>query len=245
MEEITQEEASRGWSIFTGMVSKAVQGAGGCAGSRALAARYLAKCDFDPDEAARKLVRRESLNCGLLGFTTGFGGLIALPVSIPADVLGSLMIQARMVGAVAHVYGHDAANEETMTLIGLCMLGGQGANAVKDGLGRVGEQMTVRAIKAIPREALTKINQAIGMRFVTKFGTTGVVNLGRAVPFVGSGVMGALDYGLSRGVGKIALRLLAGVEEPDHETYYGENGEGLHFFAAAGVDLDRLPEELN
>ena len=41
---------------------------------------------------------------------------------------------------------------------------------------------------------MTKINQKVGFRFITKFGTKGVVNLGKMVPGVGAIVGGGLDF---------------------------------------------------
>ena len=40
---------------------------------------------------------------------------------------------------------------------------------------------------------LTKINQKVGFRFITKFGTKGIVNLGKLLPGVGAVVGGGLD----------------------------------------------------
>ena len=40
---------------------------------------------------------------------------------------------------------------------------------------------------------MTKINQKVGFRFITKFGSKGVVNLGKLVPGVGAVVGGGLD----------------------------------------------------
>ena len=40
---------------------------------------------------------------------------------------------------------------------------------------------------------LTKINQKVGFRFITKFGTKGIVNLGKLLPGVGAIVGGGLD----------------------------------------------------
>lgn len=46
---------------------------------------------------------------------------------------------------------------------------------------------------AIPVKVLTKINQKIGFRFITKFGTKGIVNLGKLLPGVGAVIGGGLD----------------------------------------------------
>ena len=41
-------------------------------------------------------------------------------------------------------------------------------------------------IKKIPGRVLTKINQKVGFRFITKFGTKGIVNMGKLIPGVGA-----------------------------------------------------------
>lgn len=48
-------------------------------------------------------------------------------------------------------------------------------------------------IKKIPGKVLTKINQKVGFRFITKFGSKGIVNLGKMLPGVGAIVGGGLD----------------------------------------------------
>lgn len=48
-------------------------------------------------------------------------------------------------------------------------------------------------IKKIPGKVLTKINQKVGFRFITKFGTKGIVNLGKMLPGVGAVIGGGLD----------------------------------------------------
>ena len=40
---------------------------------------------------------------------------------------------------------------------------------------------------------MTKINQKVGFRFITKFGAKGIVNLGKLLPGVGAVVGGGLD----------------------------------------------------
>ena len=45
---------------------------------------------------------------------------------------------------------------------------------------------TPAMVKKIPGKTITAINQKVGFRFVTKFGETGIVNLGKVVPVLGA-----------------------------------------------------------
>ena len=39
-----------------------------------------------------------------------------------------------------------------------------------------------------------KINQKVGFRFLTKFGTKGLINIGKAIPVVGGVISGGFDF---------------------------------------------------
>lgn len=59
---------------------------------------------------------------------------------------------------------------------------------------KFGIKLTNATIKKIPGKALIKINQKVGFRFITKAGTTGIINLSRVVPVVGAVAGGGIDY---------------------------------------------------
>lgn len=67
-------------------------------------------------------------------------------------------------------------------------------------------------IQSISKEVIFAINKAVGFRLLTKFGTTGVINLGKAVPFVGGIIGGTLDGVSTNTIGNIARDLF--IPEP-------------------------------
>lgn len=48
-------------------------------------------------------------------------------------------------------------------------------------------------VKKIPGTVLTKINQKVGFRFLTKFGEKGIINIAKLVPVVGGVIGGGFD----------------------------------------------------
>lgn len=60
--------------------------------------------------------------------------------------------------------------------------------------------------RAIPAETLEKINQAIGLRLATKFGTRGAVNLGKVVPVLGGITGGGFDAAACALCGRAAMK---------------------------------------
>ena len=59
---------------------------------------------------------------------------------------------------------------------------------------KVGVKFANAMVKKIPGQVLTKINQKVGFRLLTKFGTKGVINIGKAIPLVGGVISGGFDF---------------------------------------------------
>ena len=67
-------------------------------------------------------------------------------------------------------------------------------------------KLTTSLIKKIPGKVLTKINQKVGFRFITKFGTKGIINMGKLVPGVGAVIGGGLDLVETKAIGNRAFQ---------------------------------------
>lgn len=72
--------------------------------------------ELSSEELVRKIVHREALKCGVVGFITGFGGLPLLPVMVPLDIAASLRIQATMVNFIAQVYGREPRSSQGLKM---------------------------------------------------------------------------------------------------------------------------------
>ena len=138
---------------------------------------------------------------------TGLGGLITLPVAIPANISSVMYVQMRMISCLAYMGGYDTDSDQVQTLVYAC-LAGIALDQVIKGVGiRFGEKFAVAMVKKIPGEVLIKINQKVGFRFLTKFGTKGLINLGKAVPVVGGVISGGLDFAETRLIADRAYQL--------------------------------------
>lgn len=157
------------------------------------------------EEATAALVRAQVVKCGTSNFITGFGGLITLPVTIPANLSSVFYVQMRMIAAIAAMGGYDVRSDQVKTFVCVCLTGTSIADLLKEAGVNFSEQVARSAIKKIPGAVLTKINQRIGFRFITKFGEKGVVNLGKCVPLVGAVVGGGMDVASTRMIGKRAI----------------------------------------
>ena len=158
-----------------------------------LANDYLAKSK-DVDTAAKKFVNYQIAKCTTSGFITGIGGLITLPVAIPANVGSVIYVQMRMIACLAYMGGYDTDSDQVQTLVYACLAGISIDQILKQAGIQFGNKFAMAMVKKIPGEVLTKINQKVGFRFVTKFGTKGIVNIGKAVPVVGGMISGGFDF---------------------------------------------------
>ncbi|MBE6058772.1 MAG: EcsC family protein [Clostridium sulfidigenes] len=168
-----------------------------------LADEYCKKYS-DPKVAAKKMCNIQVVKCGTSGFITGLGGLITLPVAIPANVASVIYVQLRMIATVAKIGGYDPSDDQVRTMAYVCLTGSAAADIIKKAGINIGEKITVSAIKKIPGAVLTKINQKVGFRLLTKFGEKGAINLVKLVPVVGGVVGGGIDVVGSKAIAKVA-----------------------------------------
>lgn len=182
---------------------KAVNGVAGLDSASELAQSYI-KSNTSRNDQANSLIRWQNTKAGTSGFLTGLGGIITMPVTIPANVASVIFVQMRMIAAIAHIGGHDIKDDRVKALVYACLTGNAAKDILKD-IGIVaGTKLTTSAIKNISGKTIIAINQKVGFRLVTKFGEKGVINLGKAVPFVG-GIIGAtFDSVATNAIGNIA-----------------------------------------
>lgn len=178
-----------------------------------LADDYLSQTD-SPLEAARMLTKYQIAKCGTSGFITGLGGLITLPITVPANISSVLYVQLRMVTAIAYIGGLDINSDQVHTLVYTCLTGSAIADVLKQGGIKIVEKMAVAAIDKIPGKALVVINQKVGFRLLTKFGEKGAVNLGKAVPVLGGIIGGGIDIASTRIIANNAISLFIKNEIP-------------------------------
>lgn len=157
-----------------------------------MAADYLKK-HKSTEEACRAMLRNQVAKCTTSGVITGFGGFITMPVAIPANVGSVIYVQMRMIACVAYMADYELNSDQTQTFVYACLAGVVVNSLVKQAGIKFGVKFANGLIKKIPGKVLTKINQKVGFRFITKFGTKGIVNLGKLLPGVGAVVGGGLD----------------------------------------------------
>lgn len=155
-----------------------------------------------------RLIRWQCSKTGIAGALAGLPGFLAAPATIPADIAQSIYVHVRMVGAIAHIYGHDLHSDPIKTLVLACLAGNGVHNVIKNAGVEIGKNVAVQAIKQISGKTLKEINKQVGFKLFTKFGSKGVINLGKVVPFIGAIIGGAANSASTYIVGKTAKNVL-------------------------------------
>ena len=182
---------------------KAVQGVAGLDSAYDLADDYL-KQEGSLHAQANSLIRWQNTKAGTSGFLTGLGGIITLPVAIPANVASVMYVQIRMIAAIAHMGGYNLNDDRVKSLVFLCLTGNAAKDILKDVGIVVGKKLAENAIKNISGKTIVAINKKVGFRLLTKFGEIGVINLGKAIPLLGGVVGATFDSVSTNTVGNIA-----------------------------------------
>lgn len=163
------------------------------------------------DELAKKILHRKSIKNGLIGAITGVGGLITLPVSVPADLVSSWRIQASMAFSIAYVYGHTKDTTDLKTDLYLILAGDSAKEAMKRIGIEISKSVTKKAIqKYITRDVMIKIWKVVGQKIITKAGEKSLTSFMKMVPLVGAPVGFAFDWFATETVGRFAMSYYKG-----------------------------------
>ncbi|MFM5715984.1 EcsC family protein [Aeromonas allosaccharophila] len=182
---------------------KAINGVSGLDSASELAYSYM-KNNSSPIDMANSLIRWQNTKAGTSGFLTGLGGIITMPVAIPANIASVMYVQIRMIAAIAHLGGHDVKDDRVRTLVYACLTGNAAKDILKDAGIVIGTKITTNLINRVSGEVIKQINKKVGFRLFTKFGEKGVINLGKAVPLVGGIIGGSMDSIATNTIGNIA-----------------------------------------
>ena len=165
------------------VLNMAAKGVLPLSGAEALAMEYKINQDYKDDDArVDSLIKWETAKNFTTGFMTGLGGMLTLPVSIPGGLGASYLIQARMIAAIASIYGHDISDAKVRTLILVSMLGDAGKEVLKDAGVKAGSRLAEKIAGKISSAALLEINRKVGFRLLATGGAKGVVNLTKLAP---------------------------------------------------------------
>lgn len=199
--------SARGERLVEQVIDFGINGGGPITGATPVAEEHLIAAGGDREEAVRRLVATHVRLAAASGFVTGLGGIVTLPISIPAAMTGLYIVAIRMPAGIAYLRGYDVDTEEVRSAILVSLLGSAGAAVVKRAGVEFGKKTTAAAFQKIPGRVLIELNKRVGYRLVTKAGEKGVVNLTKLVPLVGGPIGAAVDGVSCKTIASYAMRI--------------------------------------
>lgn len=206
--EVMMQALEWGYARATSAILPGLESAAG------LAESHLKSCRGNREKAINQLIARHVGYAGAVGFVTNVGGLVTMPLAVPVNISSVLLIQLRVVAAIAHLRGYPVKDEQVKSLVFICLTGSSAAMPLleKFGIG-AGTKVAKNLIMKIPGATLRNINKAVGFRLVTRAGTTGSINLIKFVPVAGGLVGGAFDAAMTRGISAAAKKVFTPVHD--------------------------------
>ncbi len=189
-----------------------IDGIGPMSSAAEVVAEMRKKHGTDVDRAVKEVVSDHVKLAGAGGFVTGVGGLVTMPVSLPANVLGFYAIATRMVAVIAELRGYDVASQGARSAVLLTLVGADADDLLrKAGLGMAtgmtgSGRLAQIAMSKMPKAAGMMINKAVGFRLLTTVGGRALGRLIRFVPVAGGIVGAGLDGLLMKRIADQARR---------------------------------------
>jgi len=178
-------------------------------GAEQVAENKLAKAGGDVQLAIDAVIDQHIRLAGVQGFATGLGGLVTLPVALPANLTGIAIVQARMVAAIAHLRGYDLGDPRVRTAVITCLLGEDG---ITDRLEKSSLPTSPLAIATAPvfdPELDRQVaGEVVGELIARISGKKMALTLTRRVPLLGGAVAATVDGWSTYRVGQYADKSL-------------------------------------
>ena len=190
---------------------KAISGLPGTDTAEDLAKSYL-KQEGTLSEKVNSLIRWQNAKAGSSGFITGLGGFATLPVAIPANLMSVLYFQVRMIAAIAMMGGYDVRDDRVKSLVYACLAGNMAKDILQEIGINIGTRLTAQMIGRISESTLVAINRKVGFLLLSKTGSHGAINLGKAIPLAGGIISGSIDVYATNLIGNIARNTFIGKE---------------------------------
>lgn len=192
--------------LLRSIVDFAIDGNSGFPGAKATAARSL-ESRGDREAAIDSLVTYHVGMASAQGFLTSVGGLVTLPVGLPANIAGLAVLSVRMIASIAHLRGYDVDDRRVRAALTLAMIGDDEVRRlVADG--KLPTSPLAIATAPVFDADLDRIisERVMGSLAGRLGGKHLAVVIVRRIPLVGGGVGAAVDGWLTFGLAAYAKR---------------------------------------
>jgi len=89
----------------------------------------------------------------------------------------------------------------------MCLAGNFAKDIIQETSIQIGTKLTARAVGSISEKSLQLINQKVGFKLLSVYGSKGIINLSKAVPLAGGLIGGTIDTVTTNLIGNAARKM--------------------------------------
>jgi hypothetical protein len=188
------------------IIEFAIDGNATFPGAKTTAARTL-QSKGDRESAIDSVVVQHVGMASAQGFLTSVGGLITLPVGLPANIVGLAVLGVRMIASIAHLRGYDVDDRRVRAALTMAMLGDDEVRRlVADGKLPT-SPLAIATAPVFDADLERTISERVMGSLAGRLGGKHLaVVFVRRIPLVGGGVGAAVDGWLTYGLAGYAKR---------------------------------------
>jgi hypothetical protein len=144
----------------------------------------------EAEPAIDAMVRSHLRLAAANGFVTSLGGFVALPVALPANVVGFYLLATRMVASIASSRGHDIGQTEVRSAVLLALVGADADDLLSKASEAGSGHLFGLAAQGLPGPALMAIRKGVMFRLLLRISKRSLPRFGKAGLLAG-GLAGA------------------------------------------------------
>lgn len=175
-------------------LGRAIDGFGTFQGAREVARKQLERTR-DVDLAVKEVIEQHVRLAGAQGFVTNVGGIITMPVALPANLAGLAALQVRAAAAIAHLRGYDITEPRVRAASLMIVLGHDDVKkAIKSRRLAGTPHEVATGIVPMSADALNELTALVGSSLVGRVGGKhATLALTRRIPVLGGAVSAGVD----------------------------------------------------
>ncbi len=190
-------------------LDRAIHGIGPLPPAAEAADKQLREQQGDVDRGIREVIENHVRYAGAQGLLTGLGGVVTATVTIPANVAGLALIQARMVAGIAHLRGYELTDPRVRNAILTCTLGEEGVNGLIKERKLPAPPMAIATAPVHDPHLDTLLSAEVASDLITRVaGKRLAITIARRVPIVGGAFGMGADGFATWQIGRYAGREL-------------------------------------
>lgn len=192
--------------VLRSIIEFAIDGHQTFPGAKATAGRHL-EAHGDREAAIDALVGQHIGLASAQGFLTSVGGLITMPVGVPANIAGLAAIDVRMIAAIAHLRGYDIDDRRVRSAITLALLGEDDVRRLVSENKLPSTPLVVATAPVHDPRLEAAISERVMGSLAARIGDKhAAVIIVRRIPLVGGGVGAAMDGWITHALGGYARK---------------------------------------